>query len=70
MHKVEKVETAIEPRFQSHFVEAMGIPHSTAPYAHLRRAVSLPPPKAPAARTGPRGARRRPAAAPPATGES
>jgi uncharacterized 2Fe-2S/4Fe-4S cluster protein (DUF4445 family) len=58
---VEKVETAIEPRFQSHFVEAMGIPHSTAPYAHLREAVTLPQPKAPAPRAGARGARRRPA---------
>ena len=70
VHKVEKVETAIEPRFQSHFVEAMGIPHSTAQYAHLRKAVTLPPPKAPAARAGARGARRRPATPPAAAGES
>ncbi|HVS77286.1 MAG TPA: ASKHA domain-containing protein, partial [Steroidobacteraceae bacterium] len=61
VHAVQKVETAIEPRFQSHFVEAMGIPHSTAQYIHLRKAVSLPEPKAPAARAGARGARRRPA---------
>ena len=59
VHNVEKVETAIEPRFQSHFVEAMGIPHSTAPYPNLRKAVSLPAPKAPAPRAGARGARRR-----------
>jgi uncharacterized 2Fe-2S/4Fe-4S cluster protein (DUF4445 family) len=44
--QVEKIETAIEPKFQAHFVEAMGIPHSTAPYSQLRQAVQLPAPKA------------------------
>ena len=47
--RVEKVETAVEPRFQEHFVEAMAIPHKTAPYRHLRAAVALPDPKPPAA---------------------
>jgi uncharacterized 2Fe-2S/4Fe-4S cluster protein (DUF4445 family) len=47
---VEKIETAIEPKFQAHFVEAMGIPHSTAPYPHLRQAVQLPPAKVTAPR--------------------
>ncbi len=58
--RVEKVETAVEPRFQEHFVEAMAIPHKTAPYRHLRAAVKLPDPKPPAA-TGADdpGARRR-----------
>ncbi len=42
VRKVEKIETAIEPRFQTHFVEAMGIPHSTAQYVHLRKVVQLP----------------------------
>ena len=32
VRRVEKIETAIEPRFQQHFVEAMAIPHKTAPY--------------------------------------
>jgi uncharacterized 2Fe-2S/4Fe-4S cluster protein (DUF4445 family) len=63
VHEVQKVETAIEPRFQSHFVEAMGIPHSTAQYVHLRKAVTLPQPKAPTPRSGARGARRRAAPA-------
>jgi uncharacterized 2Fe-2S/4Fe-4S cluster protein (DUF4445 family) len=58
VHRVEKIETAIEPRFQAHFVAAMGIPHSTAPYPHLRRAVQLPEPKAAAPRAGARGRRR------------
>jgi len=51
VHKVEKIETAIEPRFQHHFVEAMGIPHSTAQYVHLRKVVDLPAPKAATPRT-------------------
>jgi len=45
VRKVEKVETAVEPMFQQHFVEAMAIPHKTAPYPYLRQAVPLPPPK-------------------------
>jgi uncharacterized 2Fe-2S/4Fe-4S cluster protein (DUF4445 family) len=58
VHRVEKIETAIEPKFQAHFVEAMGIPHSTEPYPHLRKAVQLPEPKAAAPRAGSRGRRR------------
>ena len=46
VRRVEKIETALEPRFQTHFVEAMAIPHKTAPYMHLRAAVELPAPKA------------------------
>lgn len=59
VRQVEKIETAIEPRFQEHFVEAMGIPHSTADYVHLRKAVALPAPKAAAPRTNTRSHRRR-----------
>jgi uncharacterized 2Fe-2S/4Fe-4S cluster protein (DUF4445 family) len=39
---ITKVETAIEPRFQEHFVEAMGLPHTTDPYARLGAVVDLP----------------------------
>ncbi|CAN5298801.1 ASKHA domain-containing protein [soil metagenome] len=39
---VEKVETAVEPRFQEHFVQAMAIPHDTDPYERLRAVVPLP----------------------------
>ncbi|WP_070988277.1 ASKHA domain-containing protein [Halofilum ochraceum] len=42
VRKIEKVETAIEPKFQEHFVEAMAIPHKKAPFENLRRAVDLP----------------------------
>jgi len=60
VRQVEKIETAIEPKFQAHFVAAMGIPHSTEPYTQLRKVVTLPAAKPPAARSGagPRGRRR------------
>ncbi len=45
VRRVEKVETAVAGRFQEHFVEAMAIPHKTAAYSNLARAVDLPPPK-------------------------
>jgi uncharacterized 2Fe-2S/4Fe-4S cluster protein (DUF4445 family) len=61
VRQVEKIETAIEPRFQEHFVNAMGIPHSTAEYVHLRKAVELPARKEAAPRTNTRSHRRRPA---------
>jgi uncharacterized 2Fe-2S/4Fe-4S cluster protein (DUF4445 family) len=56
VRRVEKIETAIEPRFQAHFVEAMAIPHKTAAYTELRKVVTLPAAREPA---GPRGARGR-----------
>ena len=40
--RVEKIETATEPRFQEHFVAALGIPHKTAAYPNLASAVDLP----------------------------
>ncbi|MGB6602989.1 MAG: ASKHA domain-containing protein [Steroidobacteraceae bacterium] len=58
VHRVEKIETAIEPKFQAHFVAAMGIPHSTDDYPSLRKAMRLPAPKAAAPRSGARGRRR------------
>jgi uncharacterized 2Fe-2S/4Fe-4S cluster protein (DUF4445 family) len=42
VRRVEKVETAVEPRFQEHFVGAMGFPHTTDPFPHLGAAVDLP----------------------------
>jgi uncharacterized 2Fe-2S/4Fe-4S cluster protein (DUF4445 family) len=42
VRRVEKVETAVEPRFQEHFVDAMAIPHASDPYARLAGAVALP----------------------------
>jgi len=68
VRRVEKIETAIEPRFQEHFVGAMGIPHSDEPYPRLGEAVHLP-----TARTAPGSEdrarrRRRRVPAPEATG--
>jgi uncharacterized 2Fe-2S/4Fe-4S cluster protein (DUF4445 family) len=42
VRRVEKIETAVEPRFQEHFVEAMAFPHRTAPSTHLARITALP----------------------------
>ncbi len=42
VRRIEKIETAVAPRFQEFFVEAMAIPHLTAPYPHLRGTVTLP----------------------------
>jgi uncharacterized 2Fe-2S/4Fe-4S cluster protein (DUF4445 family) len=45
---VEKIETAVEPSFQAHFVDALAFPHRTATYPNLSRRVDLPtrPPEA------------------------
>ncbi|MHA3913588.1 ASKHA domain-containing protein [Halovulum sp. GXIMD14793] len=43
VRRIHKIETAIEPRFQEHFVEASHIPHMTAPFPHLRAVTPLPP---------------------------
>ena len=42
VRRVEKIETAVEPRFQEHFVNAMAIPHDVDPYAQLAQTVALP----------------------------
>jgi len=58
VRRIEKIETAVEPRFQEHFVEAMAIPHKTAAFPNLSRAVQLPEAK-PAAAASAGSARRR-----------
>jgi len=55
---VEKTETAVEPKFQAEFVEAMAIPHNSAPYPNLGRVVTLPA-RAARAQTRGRSERRR-----------
>ena len=66
VRRIEKVETAVEPRFQEHFVDAMAIPHRTAPYPKLRASVTLPSPRpARAARTTGRRHLRTATASPP-----
>jgi uncharacterized 2Fe-2S/4Fe-4S cluster protein (DUF4445 family) len=41
VRRIEKIETAVEPRFQERFVAAMAIPHASAPYPHLAAVVNL-----------------------------
>jgi uncharacterized 2Fe-2S/4Fe-4S cluster protein (DUF4445 family) len=67
VRRVEKIETALEPRFQLHFVEAMAIPHKNASYPNLRKAVQLPAAKESASQSETRGrrTRRTPAASAP-----
>jgi uncharacterized 2Fe-2S/4Fe-4S cluster protein (DUF4445 family) len=55
---VEKIETAVEPRFQEHFVDAMAFPHRTAAYPNLERVVDLPPRRSDGAETELTSARR------------
>jgi uncharacterized 2Fe-2S/4Fe-4S cluster protein (DUF4445 family) len=59
VRRIEKVETAIEPRFQHLFVEAMAIPHKSAAYRNLRTAVDLPAPKESTSQSETRGRRPR-----------
>lgn len=40
--EIHKVETAIEPKFQEHFVNANAIPHATDPFSELGKIVTLP----------------------------
>jgi len=42
VREITKVETAIEPKFQEHFVNANAIPHATDPFPELKKIVTLP----------------------------
>ncbi|MGI9369089.1 MAG: ASKHA domain-containing protein, partial [Ruegeria sp.] len=44
VREITKVETAIEPKFQEHFVAANAIPHKTDPFPELAKVVTLPSP--------------------------
>ncbi len=59
VRRIEKVETAVEPAFQRHFVDAMAIPHGTATYVHLPSHVALPAAEAAPAPAARRRNRRR-----------
>ena len=43
--QIEKIETAVDPDFQQHFVQAMAIPHASDEFSNLTRVISLPKPK-------------------------
>ncbi len=42
VRQIEKIETALEPRFQEHFVNAMAFPNKVEAFPHLAAAVTLP----------------------------
>jgi uncharacterized 2Fe-2S/4Fe-4S cluster protein (DUF4445 family) len=56
---VTKIETALDPDFQSQFVGAMAIPHERDEFPQLSRAVDLPLSNKPAGGRARRGGRRR-----------
>jgi uncharacterized 2Fe-2S/4Fe-4S cluster protein (DUF4445 family) len=59
VRRIEKIETAVEPKFQQHFVEAMAIPHKTADFVNLKKVQTLPPIKIVVSPDDEGGARRR-----------
>ena len=42
VRKIEKIETAVETKFQEYFVNAMAIPHKTDAFPNLEEVVTLP----------------------------
>ncbi len=45
VRRIEKIETAVEAKFQDHFVAAMAFPHKTDDFPELRKVVALPDPR-------------------------
>ncbi|HEU0221721.1 MAG TPA: ASKHA domain-containing protein [Paracoccaceae bacterium] len=59
VRQIHKVETAIEPRFQEHFVNANHIPHAVDAFPELAKVVRLPEVSFNISREGAEGGRRR-----------
>jgi uncharacterized 2Fe-2S/4Fe-4S cluster protein (DUF4445 family) len=59
VRRIEKIETAVEPRFQEHFVEAIAVPHKTAVFSALVGVAVLPAVSFGAGSGGEDGGRRR-----------
>ena len=59
VREIEKIETAVEPRFQEHFVNAIAVPHKTDAFPNLETLVTLPKVSFAAAGGGENGGRRR-----------
>ena len=57
--QVEKIETAVEPKFQQHFVDAIAIPHKTEKFPKLSSKVNLPESQRASRSHVSRGSRRR-----------
>ena len=58
VRRIEKIETAVEPQFQHHFVAAMSLPHKNAPFPELSKVVTLPDRKGKGTQSTRRGRRR------------
>ncbi|MEP1931007.1 MAG: ASKHA domain-containing protein [Roseibium sp.] len=56
---IEKIETALEPKFQEHFVNAMALPNKVDQFPNLRTTVDLPERREPSAEDASGGRRRR-----------
>jgi uncharacterized 2Fe-2S/4Fe-4S cluster protein (DUF4445 family) len=56
VRRIEKIETAVEPKFQEHFVNANAIPHATDPFPELAKIAPLPQVAFGASGTAPGGA--------------
>lgn len=59
VHEIHKIETAIEPRFQEHFVNASAIPNAVDSFPELSTVVTLPDVSFNTAGAGEGGRRRR-----------
>jgi len=59
VREIEKIETAIEPKFQEYFVDAMAFPHKTDEFTELFKVVNRPPAKVIANESSSAGKRRR-----------
>ncbi|HEX5932798.1 MAG TPA: ASKHA domain-containing protein, partial [Pseudorhizobium sp.] len=57
--KIEKIETALEPKFQELFVHAMALPNKADPFPQLAKVVTLPERRLPAEGGEAAGRRRR-----------
>ncbi|MET3612294.1 uncharacterized 2Fe-2S/4Fe-4S cluster protein (DUF4445 family) [Rhizobium aquaticum] len=59
VRKIEKIETALEPKFQEHFVYAMAMPNKVDSFPNLEKVIALPEKKAMGDAGGEGGRRRR-----------
>jgi uncharacterized 2Fe-2S/4Fe-4S cluster protein (DUF4445 family) len=59
VRKIEKIETALEPKFQEHFVYAMAMPNKVDSFPNLEKVIALPEKKVLADAGGDGGRRRR-----------
>ncbi|MBO6756951.1 MAG: DUF4445 domain-containing protein [Roseibium sp.] len=59
VREIEKIETALEPKFQEHFVNAMALPNKADPFLNLRAEITLPERTAAPEASGAAGGRRR-----------